>query len=152
MIPFATWAIAKINSINSNSCHDNYNTCYVKFLDSGTLKTIVIQSVHWSLNVASCSLSAMIRNFACHSPRLELTRPAASFWIWSCQKKPRWWTSFTDEAPKDRSEASLECWSQDCYDFHTRLAIIVTQVHIKWDLDKITDMTMEVESLTTSNM
>jgi hypothetical protein len=57
-----------------------------------------------------------------------------------------------DGAPKDRSEASLECWSQDSYDFHTRLAIIVTQVHIKWDLDKITDMTMEVESLTTSNM
>jgi hypothetical protein len=57
-----------------------------------------------------------------------------------------------DGAPEDRSEASLECWSQDSYDFHTRLAIIIIQLYIKWDLDKITDMTMEVESLTTSNM
>jgi len=36
----------------------------------------------------------MIRNFACHSPRLE-PRPAASCWICSCQKQPRWWTSST---------------------------------------------------------
>jgi hypothetical protein len=57
-----------------------------------------------------------------------------------------------DGAPKERSEASLECWSQDSYDFHTRLAIMIIQVYIKWDLDKITDMTMKVESLTTSNM
>jgi hypothetical protein len=59
-----------------------------------------------------------------------------------------------DAASKGRSEASLECWSQDSYDFRTRLAIIIIiiQVYIKWDLDKITDMTMEVESLTNSNM
>ncbi len=30
-----------------------------------------------------------------------------------------------DGVPEDRSEASLECWSQDSYDFHTRLAIII---------------------------